>query len=94
MAGHCFVLTTVKLGGPIANGMDDFMVAFLLQVWPLISQTLFLMMVRKCFNPASSLPPTRGSGKEGLLGYGGKWTCLEMVPLEQTPSVLSGNQPW
>lgn len=67
MAGHCFMLTSVKLGGPIANGMDDFMVTFLLQAWPLISQTLFLMMVHKRFNP-----PSRGSRKEGLLGYGGK----------------------
>jgi hypothetical protein len=39
-------------------------------------QTLFLMMVLKCFNLPSSPPPTRGSGKERIQG---KWTCLEMI---------------
>jgi hypothetical protein len=34
------------------------------------------MMVLKCFNLLSSLPLTRGSGKERIQG---KWTCLEMV---------------
>lgn len=94
MAGHCFTLTAVKLRGPIANEMDDFMVTFLLQAWPLISQTLFLMMVRKRFNPPSSPPSTRGSRKEGLLGYGGKVDLFRNGSLEQTPSVLSGNQHW
>lgn len=78
----------------MANGVDDFMLTFLLQAWPLISQTLFLMMVCKCFNPASSPPPTRGRGKEGLLGYGWKVDLFRNGSLEQTPSVLSGNQPW
>jgi hypothetical protein len=34
------------------------------------------MLVLKCFNLLSSLPPTRGSEIERIQG---KWTCLEMV---------------
>ena len=50
-------------------------------------QTLFLMMVLKCFNLPCNPPPTRGSGKERIRRSGPVWKGS----LEQLPSVLSGN---
>jgi hypothetical protein len=38
-----------------------------------------LMRVLKCFNLPSSPPPTRGSGKERLIGQRGMWPCSEVV---------------
>jgi hypothetical protein len=38
-----------------------------------------LISVLKCFNCPSILPPTRGSGEEGLIGQRTMWTCLEIV---------------
>jgi hypothetical protein len=38
-----------------------------------------LIRVLKCFNLPSSPPPTRGSGKERLIGQRGMWACLDIV---------------
>lgn len=45
----------------------------------LISQNLLLIRVCKHFNLPSRPPPTRGSGKERLIGQRRIWTCLEIV---------------
>lgn len=42
-------------------------------------QNVLLIRVRKHFNLPSSPPPTRGSGKERLIGQRRTWTCLETV---------------
>ena len=54
-------------------------------------QTLFLMMVLKCFNLPDSLPSTKGSGKERIQGWG-RSEPVQKGSLEQVPSVLSRNQ--
>jgi hypothetical protein len=41
------------------------------EVRALVFSILLLIWVLKRFNLPSSPPPTRGSGKERLLGYGG-----------------------
>jgi hypothetical protein len=39
----------------------------------------------KCFNLPSSPPPTKGSGKEMLIGPREMWTCLDLVPWGAIP---------
>ena len=43
-----------------------------------------LIKVDKCFSPPSSLPPTRSSGKERLIGQKRMWTCWEIVLWKQS----------
>jgi hypothetical protein len=40
-----------------------------------------LISILKYFNLSSSLPLTRGRGKERLIGQRRMWTCLEIVPI-------------